>query len=204
MKKMKVILLCWSLICAAVAAEAQLQKGLRLGAPDYGGTGCPAGTASVSVSPSEDAISVLFDQFTVEAGSGVMKRVDRKSCDLSIPVQVPSGYSVAIVQTDFRGFNLVPAFGGMNRLNTEYFWAGIRGPAYSRMFTGSQNADYTETNGVMATSLVWAPCGMSVNMRIRATIMTQTNSRMDQSMMTVDSADVSSGLVYHLQWRRCQ
>jgi hypothetical protein len=204
MKIMKAMLLCWSVILLVTAAEAQLQKGLRLGSPDYGGSGCPAGTASVSVSPSEDAISVLFDQFTVEAGSSSMRRVDRKSCDLSIPVQVPQGYSVAIVQTDFRGFNLVPSYGGMNRLNTEYFWAGIRGPMYSRLFTGPQNADYTETNGVMATSLVWAPCGASVNLRIRATIMTQTNSRMDQSMMTVDSADVSSGLLYHLQWRRCQ
>lgn len=55
------------------------QSGLVLGRPAYGGTGCPAGTASVTLSPDHDAISILFDQFVTEAGSTTGRRVDRKS-----------------------------------------------------------------------------------------------------------------------------
>lgn len=199
---MKTLTLLASLL-AAQMSFGQFSPGLRLGEPSYGGSGCPAGTASVVLSPDQDEISVLFDQFIAEAGGDSRKRVDRKACDLGIPIHIPQGYSVAVIQTDFRGFNLV-SYGGMNRLNTEYFWANQRGPVYSNVYRGPQNEDYFASNGVMASGTVWTPCGMSTNLRIRATIMTQTNSRFDQSMMTVDSADISGGLVYHIQWRQCR
>ena len=197
------------LVLAAVAtlmlSELSLaQTGLRMGVPSYGGTGCPAGTASVSLSPSEDAISILFDQFSASAGSSSGKRVDRKACNLSIPVTIPQGYSVSVIQVDYRGFNLIPSAGAYTRLNTEYFWAGIRGPMFSKLFTGPQNKDFTTSNGIIAESLVWTPCGASVNLRVNSSIMAQSNNRMDQTDIMVDSADITSGLIYHIQWRRCQ
>lgn len=184
-------------------SQAQAANGLRLGQPSYGGTGCPAGTASAMLSPDEDSISILFDQFVAEAGHTTGRRVDRKSCNISVPVTVPQGYSVAVIQTDYRGFNLIPSSGAYNRLDTEYFWAGIRGPRYSRVFNGPTNDNYTQSNGVIASSLVWTPCGASVNLRINSSIMAQAPASMQQTMMTVDTADISSGLLYHLQWRRC-
>lgn len=192
-----------SIILLSLTSFAQLLPGVRLGEPSYGGTGCPAGTASVSLSPDQDEISILFDQFVAEAGGDTRKTVDRKACELSVPLHIPQGYSATVIQTDFRGFNLVSR-GGMNRLNTEYFWAGSRGPSYSNMYRGPQNEDYFATNGVVASGVVWTPCGMSTNLRIRATIMTQTNRQMEQSMMTVDSADITGGLIYHIQWKRCR
>ena len=188
----------------SLIAQAQLQSGIKLGDPSYGGTGCPAGTASVTLSPSQDALSILFDQFVAEAGGIYGRRVDRKSCNLSIPVQIPQGYSVAVIQTDYRGFNLVPAMGAMNKIESEYFWAGIRGPKYSQIYRGPINDNFTLSNGILAESLVWTPCGATITLRVNTNIMTQTNARNDQSMMTVDSADITSGLIYHLQWRQCR
>jgi len=191
-----------ALLFLSCLGQAQLLPGVKLGEPSYGGTGCPAGSASVSLSPDQDEISILFDNFVAEAGGDTRRAVDRKACELSVPLEIPQGYSATVIQTDFRGFNLVSR-GGMNRLNTEYFWAGARGPSYSNLYRGPQNEDYFATNGVVASGVVWTPCGMSTNLRIRATIMTQTNRNLDQSMMTVDSADITSGLIYHIQWRRC-
>lgn len=202
---MKMTNLLLAAVSALLMSESVLaQSGLRMGSPSYGGNGCPAGSASVSLSPAEDAISILFDSFTASAGSGSGKRVDRKSCNLSIPVTIPQGYSVAVIQVDYRGFNLVPSSGAYTRLNTEYFWAGIRGPMFSKLFTGPQNKDFTTSNGIIAESLVWTPCGASVNLRVNSSIMAQSNNRMDQTDIMVDSADITSGLIYHLQWRRCQ
>jgi hypothetical protein len=192
-----------SILLLSLTSLAELLPGVRLGEPSYGGSGCPAGTASVSLSPDQNEISILFDQFVAEAGGDTRRTVDRKACELSVPLHIPQGYSATVIQTDFRGFNLVSR-GGMNRLNTEYFWAGSRGPSYSNMYRGPQNDDYFATNGIVASGVVWTPCGMSTNLRIRATIMTQTNRQMDQSMMTVDSADITGGLIYHVQWKRCR
>src|SRR5690349_12789811 len=114
----------WSKVVVAavlsMSASAMAQS-LRLGEPAYGGTGCPAGTASVSVSPAGDAVSILFDQYVAEAGRTTARRIDRKSCNITIPVSVPSGYSVAVFAVDYRGYNAVPA-GGYARFDAEYFW----------------------------------------------------------------------------------
>ncbi|MBK7960052.1 MAG: DUF4360 domain-containing protein [Bdellovibrionales bacterium] len=179
------------------------QSGLVLGRPAYGGTGCPAGTASVTLSPDHDAISILFDQFVTEAGSTTGRRVDRKSCNLSVPVKVPQGYSVSVFKTDYRGYNLVPESGAYNRLDTEYFWAGVRGPRFRKIYSGPTNENYTQSNGIIVNALVWTPCGASVTLRVNSSIMSQSNPQMDETMMTVDSADISSGFIYHIQWRRC-
>jgi hypothetical protein len=198
---MKLMSSALAIIAAFSMSEAHAQ--LKLGQPAYGGSGCPAGSASVNVSPDQSSLSILFDSFIAEAGNTTMRRIDRKSCNISIPVQVPQGYSVAIFQVDYRGFNLVPAAGAMSRIDTEYFWAGSRGPRFSRVFAGPVTDNYTLSDGLLASTLVWAPCGASVNLRVNSSIMAQSNSRGDQTMMTVDSADVSSGLIYHVKWRRC-
>lgn len=192
-----------SVLLVAGSLAANAQSGLKLGQPAYGGTGCPGGSASVTLSPDQTALSILFDSYLAEAGAMVGKTVDRKSCNISIPVQVPNGYSVAIFQVDYRGFNLIPARGAYTRMDTEYFWAGSRGPRFSRVYSGPQTDNYTLSDGLIAQTMVWTPCGASVNLRVNSSVMAQTNRQGDQTMITVDSADLTSGLVYHLQWRRC-
>lgn len=188
---------------ALVLAESAWAQGLKLGTPAYGGNGCPAGTASVTLSPDETAVSILFDQFMTEAGGVTGKTVDRKSCNLTLPVQVPNGYSVSVFQVDYRGFNAVPA-GGYNRFDAEYFWAGSRGPKITRMFNGPMMDSFTLTDRLLASTLVWTPCGQSVNLRVNAAMMSKTNRRGDDVLGSVDSADISSGLIYHIQFRRCR
>ncbi|MBV2168439.1 MAG: DUF4360 domain-containing protein [Bdellovibrio sp.] len=198
MKSKLLLTLAGLLSIVSLKAEAQA---IRLGQPAYGGTGCPAGSASVTLSPDQQALSILFDNYVAEAGGG--RRVDRKSCNISVPVEVPSGYSVAVFQVDYRGFNSVPR-GALSRFDAEYFWAGARGPRISRTFAGPLSDVYTVTDNLIASTMVWTPCGASVNLRVNTSMMAQTNTRNEQTLATVDSADISSGLVYHLQWRRCR
>lgn len=188
---------------ALITASAAQASSIRLGTPSYGGTGCPGGSASVSVSPDNSAISILFDQFITEAGNTTGRRLDRKSCNLSVPVQVPNGYSVAVFQVDYRGYNAVPR-GGYNRFESEYFWAGARGPKITRQFNGPINDSYTLTDDLVARTVVWTPCGASVNLRVNASMLSMSNSRMEQTLGTVDSIDLSSGLVYHIRFQRCR
>ena len=173
---------------------------IQLGVPAYGGNGCPQGSASAAISPDGKSLSILFDKYIAEAVGDV--RVDRKSCNIAIPVHVPQGYSIALFQMDYRGFNALPA-GGSSRLNVEYFFAGQKGPVSSRLFRGYLNQDYLVRDTVGAQTLVWSACGAQTNLRINSSIMAMTNSRGDQTMATVDSADIKSGLLYHIQWKRC-
>lgn len=194
---MKHLLLSVAMLVAGTSAWGQE---LKLGEPAYGGTGCPAGTASVVLSPDQTALSILFDQYVAE--SGAAKRMDRKTCNIAIPVHVPQGYSVAVLAVDYRGFMSIPS-GGQGRFDVEYFWAGARGPRILRDFNGPMNDSFNIRDQLQATTLVWTRCGESVNLRVNSSLQAITNRRGEQTYASVDSADVSSRVVYHLQWKRC-
>jgi hypothetical protein len=186
-----------------LATQGALADDIQLGIPAYGGNGCPANSAGVTLSPDAKSLSILFDQYVTEAGGSTGKRLDRKSCNLAIPVRVPQGYSISIFQVDYRGFNGLPA-GARSQFNVEYFFAGMRGPRQTKSFTGPSNGDYALTDELTAESLVWTPCGAMTNLRVNTSMTVTSNSSMQQAMSTVDSADVTAGIVYHIQWRRCQ
>jgi len=191
------------LVSAAAISSlpANAAMDIQLGIPGYGGTGCPANTASVTLSPDQKELSILFDQYTVEAGNG--RTMDRKSCNLSIPVHVPQGYSISLFQVDYRGFTSLPA-GARGQFNAEYFFAGSRGVRASKSFFGPTSDMYDFTNHLAAEALVWSACGDSVNLRVNTSMLVQTNRRQEQASATVDSADVSAAIVYHVQWRQCR
>lgn len=185
-------------LAIAVLSLPSFADDVRLGYPAYNGTGCPTGSASVALSPDNKSLSILFNSFLVETNASRM--VDRKNCDIAVPVHVPQGLSVSVINIDYRGFNSLPA-GTMSQFNAEYFFAGTRGPAYSRTFTGPQTGNYVLRNNLIATAVSWSPCGQDVNLRANTSLFVRSNGQ--NAMSTVDSADLRAGLIYSLQWRRC-
>lgn len=175
---------------------------IELGIPGHGGTGCPAGSASVTLSPDSKAISIIFDEFIVEAGGNSGKTVARKNCNLAIPIKVPGGFSVSIVDIDYRGYVSLPSRSEA-RFTAEYFFAGQRGPVYQKRFVGQTDEDFLLSNRLGLQANIWSPCGQSVNLRVNASMLVRTNSQRADSIAMVDSADVSAGLVYHFKYRRC-
>lgn len=192
-------LLSAALLSLSVAAFAQ--NDIALGNPGYGGNGCPAGSASVTLSPDAKALSIIFDQFITEAGPNIGKTLDRKSCNIAIPVHVPQGFSISIIAVDYRGFVSLPR-SAFARLQAEYFFAGMQGPRFVKDFRGVQDTDYTFTNTLGVAASVWSPCGVDVNLRVNASMMLQNRSYED-ALATVDSADISAGIIYQIQTRRC-
>lgn len=194
-----------AVLCSAGVASAN--PGITLGEPGYGGSGCPQFTASATLSPDATALSILFDQFVVEAGGPTGRRVDYKSCNLAIPVNIPQGYSVSIFQVDYRGFNALTS-GSRSQLTNDYFFVtgsgSTRSVRLAKSFVGPNNNDYLTTDRLAVNALVWTPCGEQATLRINSNMRVFANNRMDHVMSTVDSADVSAGIIYHVQWRRCR
>ncbi|EYR81693.1 MULTISPECIES: DUF4360 domain-containing protein [unclassified Shinella] len=185
----------------ATAAHAQADD-ISLGTPGYGGSGCPANSVAATLSPDGKALSLLFDEYVVEAGGETGKSFDRKTCNVAIPVHVPQGRSVSVLAIDYRGFNQLPR-GARSQFNVEYFFAGTRGPAFRQTFTGPQEKDYLISNKLTAESLVWSACGEDVNLRTNSSIRVNT-TRGQEAMATVDTQDVKAAIIYQLQWRKCR
>ncbi len=193
---MRAALLALPLILAWTAgAHAQ---NLTLGDPAYGGTGCPQGTASAVIGPDGRTLSILYDAYVAEAGGTTGRSFDRRSCNLAIPLNVPSGFSVSVLTVDYRGFNGLPA-GANSVFRVEYFFAGGRGPVFQQSFSGPRTEDFFINNAIAS---VWSSCGEDVILRTNSSIRVTTTAGR-QAVATVDTQDIASAIVFHLQWRRC-
>lgn len=198
---MKKFLAIAALLISGSFASLSYADDIRLGKPGYGGTGCPDGTASVTLSPDAKSLSILFDEYYVEAGGSTGKSLDRKACNIAIPVHVPQGLSVSILAIDYRGYNSLPS-GARTTFAVEYFFAGAQGPKFTKTFNGPLDKDYLIKNKLQAQALVWSRCGADVNLRTNSSIRVQTRQN-KEALATVDSEDVSAAIVYALQWKKC-
>ncbi|MFM6282235.1 MAG: DUF4360 domain-containing protein, partial [Dolichospermum sp.] len=79
------------MIASIGTAFANDQNKVKIVGAGYGGNGCPEGSASVNVSPDGQELTLLFDKFIAE---GNKSQESRKSCNLSIPIQVPQGFQI--------------------------------------------------------------------------------------------------------------
>jgi hypothetical protein len=191
---------------ALLSLSSAFADDIRLGIPGTGGTGCPAGTVSATLSPDQKTLSLIFDQYVVQAGGYTGQRIGRKNCQIALPIHVPQGYSFSIIQMDYRGFNALPA-GASSQFNVEYFLAfpgaPVSGPRYSQRFYGPLNSDYLIPNQIGVSAAVWSPCGADLNLRTNTSMMVMSNSSNEEAMSTVDSIDAKGSILYQLQWRRC-
>lgn len=195
---MRKILLFFTTLALSGAAFAD---DIYLGTPGYGGSGCPQGTVSAVLSPDAKSLSLLFDQYQVMAGGNTGFQLDRKACNVAIPVHVPQGLSISVIAVDYRGFNSLPQ-GASSQFNVEYFFAGSRGPSFRKNFYGPQVSDYLISNKLQVGAIVWSTCGADVNLRTNSS-MRVSSSSMAEAMATVDSQDINAAIVYKLQWRYC-
>lgn len=191
----------FSSLLLSLLSVGALADTVTLGNPAYGGNGCPAGSASATLSPDRSALTMLFDQFMINVGGSAGKNTDRKSCNIAIPVHIPSGLSVSIFKIDYRGFNNLPA-SAFSQFGVEYFFAGTAGPRVNKRFNGPLSDNYLIGNNLVGQAVTWSSCGQEVILRANTNIML-VSPRGQEAMSTLDSMDIKSGIVYHLQWRKC-
>ncbi|WP_051325899.1 DUF4360 domain-containing protein [Glycomyces tenuis] len=166
------------------------------------GSGCPQGTADVSVSRDNTSFSVSYNRFQAEAGGGTDVVDSRKNCQINLAVDVPAGFTYAIARADYRGFaHLEPGATGMQKAS--YYFSG------SSVTVGSEhelnapyNGDWQFTD--RAAGLVYKPCGEQRNFNINAELRVGAGDDPGQkSFMTMDSTRGDVETVFHLAWKRC-
>jgi hypothetical protein len=185
-----------------LVATPVLADDIALGTPAYGGNGCPLGSASATLSPDAKSLNILFDEFIVDAGPRTGRTAERKTCNISIPIHVPPGLSVAISALNHRGSNDLPETAS-SQVNVSYFFAGVAGPQFSRTFNGPLLENYDTIDRWSAGALTWSPCGIDVMLRMNTSLSVRSNNPDKDAKTTINQLDVGPGLSNSLQWRRC-
>lgn len=168
------------------------------------GTGCPIGTAAVAVSPDNTAFTVTYSEYTAEVGPGLAASAARKNCQLNLNVHVPSGFTYAVNQTDYRGFaDLAPGATGVERAS--YYFQGMASGAYIQHTIPSGTGNWQFSDAVQIASFVWHPCGAQRNLNVNTEVrvVKGTSAANSSSYVAMDSTDGSINTIFHFSWARC-
>ena len=171
--------------------------------PTFFGSGCPADSVRVVTSSDGQSVSVLFSDYI--AGTTSRKNRVRKSCNLAVPVDVQSGFSIGIFRVDYRGYAYVPReSGSYAKFDVEYYFAGAQGPRATKKYSAGFDDDIFISHKLGAVA--WTPCGASTNFRVNSGITAYKKNRWGEDPeIAIDSIDatIERGFRYYFHWRRC-
>lgn len=174
-------------LTAQTSVAAPSNNSVYFKAPAIAGSGCPGGSTEYAITPDGSTLSILFDSYVAEPGN--------KSCNIAVPVHVPNGFQVSQMTADFRGF-----VEGRAELRRSYFFAGQRTPMKKTKLYSRDGDDYLARDNLLTITESWSRCGQDVNMRINSRVRTKSRG----SSVSVDSLDLSNGMVFRLQYRKCR
>lgn len=152
---------------AAQDAPAQI----AYGDVGYGGTGCSDGTAIVYMAPDRLSGTILLNDYVVGDNG---RSLDRATCAIAIPVDVPAGVQVAIRATGLHGSVSLPA-GVDATINLEAFTAGDTGPVVETKLTGPLEEPLDTFTYIKDSDLQWSACGADINLRVNTSARTSGN-----------------------------
>ena len=151
------------------SVEAQTNEGLQIKGVTVSGSGCPQGTAEGVLSG--DTLSVTFSDFRAVASK---PRLDNKSCNLRIAIQVPSGYNLQPILVQYLGFADIPRGGAGSLRSIATLGAGRIGSGILSFSSGfSNNFSYyfplvaESINGCRAPKVT--TLGLNTSLTARAT-----------------------------------
>lgn len=169
------------------------------------GSGCPKGTAEVTVSPDNKAFTVAYSQFVAQVGPEAKPTDFRKNCQLSLDVLVPEGYTYAIAGADYRGYASLEE-GATGSETANYYFQGE--PHTTRIrhdFKGYLAENWQRTDQVEISSVSFLPCGekryLNINTELRVNAGTAKGGT--TNFLTMDSSDGNLATVYHVSWMKC-
>ncbi|MFF4218597.1 MULTISPECIES: DUF4360 domain-containing protein [Streptomyces] len=170
------------------------------------GSGCPAGTANVTVAPDNQAFTVTYSSYTAQVGVGAKPTDFRKNCQLSLNVHVPQGFTYAVAKADYRGFaHLEKGATGLERAN--YYFQGMQQTTFvNHHFAGPLHDNWQASDSTDIDAVVYAPCGavryLNINTELRVDAGTSDPTR-TTSLLAMDSTDGSINTLYHFAWKPC-
>lgn len=172
----------FSLIAFSLPSYAGNSDGVQFNPPSFNGSGC-SGSSNYRVTPNGKTLSISFKKFIASP--------DNKTCKITVPITVPSGFKLSVLTADYRGF-----VKGKGELKRSYSSGGARKNSFNK--TGGD--DYYVNDNLIGMNKKMSKCGQNITLKIN----TRIKAAGSDSKISVDSADSSSGAIFHLQYRPCK
>jgi Domain of unknown function (DUF4360) len=159
------------------------------------GAGCPDGTVAASATDDNTQVAVLFSMY--KAITNNIDTLAVSDCNIAIPLTVGPGFSVGIVDIDWRG-TVISAPGAFVNFHREFFFSGNGGP-----FNDTEWASAGFENFLLndrPTFVHYSDCDGSALIARADTSATVSGAN---SLFSLRSADISAELLLTLQVHPC-
>ncbi|SDH19977.1 protein of unknown function [Lentzea fradiae] len=171
------------------------------------GSGCPAGTAAVAVSEDNKAFTVTYSDYLAQVGVGAAPTDFRKNCQLNLRVNVPSGFTYGIAQSDYRGFAHLER-GAYAIQKANYYFQGMsQNDPKQHRYNGPHSDDWQATDTTEIAAIVYHPCGEKRNFNINTELRVYpgtSNTSTTTSFISMDSTDGAINTTYRFSWLTCR
>ena len=170
----------------------------------YGGTGCPQGSLSTAISEDGLAVTLTFDAYVAEVGPETKPTV-RQSCNVNLPLNIPSGWQYSLVELDYRDYLFLDPHVEA-RQTSEYYFQGQQGPSFSSVWKGPQDRDFdfTDLIGLETHNWSWSPCYEQRHLTVKTSmVLNNRHNRHGYGYISTDSIDAEISHIYALVWQRC-
>jgi hypothetical protein len=170
------------------------------------GSGCPPGSAAVSVAPDNTAFTVTYSTYLAQVGVGSKPTDFRKNCQLNVLVHVPQGFTYGIARADYRGFASL-ARGATAMQRASYYFQGTPNTDIrTHNFAGAYEDNWQTSDETEVSAIELHPCGamrtLNINTELRVNAGT-SNPATTTSFLAMDSADGAINTEYQFSWRHC-
>jgi hypothetical protein len=150
-----------------------MENSIQLKATSYAGTGCPHDSTTIILNDDHTNVNIDFTQFSIEGGGNNSRGLNRKTCVLSLPIQIPKGFKLGVVQMNWQG-ELELSADSRAKVTAELFFSGEKGKTITKDFSGAARNDFLLSEGSLkpGKSTVWSPCGeTSLLLRINTSLL---------------------------------
>lgn len=195
----------WLIVCAVFSHSFQLIAGPRveLLEPSFAGSGCPRGSADVTITADAKKIDITFDSFFVEADNAVGHTAAKKNCDTIIRVKIPHGFSLAIERIKYNGINNLP-YGANAHIIGDHFFNHEELAIVSKRFYGSTSSPFDISARIPYQGLYWTPCGEEATIASQTSLAVSASKSLYPASVQVDDRELRPGISYDLLWRSCK
>lgn len=191
---------------APVATSDIPQEKITVNVQTVNGSGCPAGSATVTASSDNTSFAVEYDDYVASVGGGAKPTDFRKNCQISLRINIPQGFTYAVARADYRGHAHL-ARGVTAQQNAYYYFMGTAPTTETNEeFTGPFNGVWSTTDRADVATLVYAPCGAQVNLNVNTDLRFDggsANAGRAKSSISMNTSNGGVRTLYHLSWKRC-
>lgn len=170
-KTLKVVCALATTFSLASALANHVKPVAGIGQIAYAGTGCKEGSVRLDIGSGRERGNLVFhfDNYSVSTDGREMARA---SCNLAIPINVPTGYALVMPPMALKGYARIQT-GDRAKINTEIFVAGARGDRQITELDSSNDGVITAI-ATSGDSFV-GPCGAGVNLRLNSSVFLNGN-----------------------------